>query len=423
MLLSFLVVSSVRGELGWHIRAPEILGTGHNFTGVAYGNGIFIAVADDGTVGTSTNGFNWFFQQVDALAATPSIVYGGGTFLACSGYTNILLSPDGTNWVQWPFPDHIDGVERTGLSVASNRFWLCEWSGPDVARSIWNSTTGSNWVRTAGTFYYGTGSGGAYHSIAAGGGVYVAVGTDGNAWGPFYFFTAPNIIVSADRTNWDTEITGADAPDLARERDNTWLNCVTYGEGLFVAVADNCLQYVNNTAGRVIWYSSDGTNWTYEITTLPDLSAVVYGDGVYVAVGGAQLGNTSQPSGTNWVGFPGVIVTSLDGKQWDMPQITSTNTFWSAAYGQNTFVVVGWGGQILQSDPVLTLKPTPQQNQLSIRGPIGQTCTIEATDALGEPSVWRPVRTIQLTANPMLWTDFTPTSSTNRFYRARISLQ
>jgi hypothetical protein len=66
--------------------------------------------------------------------------------------------------------------------------------------------------------------------------------------------------------------------------DNEWF-CVTYGNGIFVAVA------ATGTGNRVMT-SSDGITWTAR-TSAGDNSwyGVTYGNGVFVAVSGTGTGN------------------------------------------------------------------------------------------------------------------------------------
>jgi hypothetical protein len=399
-----LETSALGAELAWHARAPELLGTATPFTGVAYGQGIFVAVIYDGRIAVSTDGVIWETSTPGSAVPWMSVGYAASRFLVVGWPTNLVSSTDGTNWEAQTWPD-IDAT-ATGLSSSGNRFWLGTKSGLDQDRTLYASTTATNWVRSAEEFFSSLAMG-QYLSVASGGGLYVCVGWDTCAVGsnPFYF--TPTILISADRTNWITELTGVDPTTPPWIRDGTALRRVTYGDNLFVAVGSSTI------TGKNIWYSSDGTNWTYEVTSFPSLSSVAYGDGAYAAVGGYD----------NVFGIPGVILTSTDGRQWRPAQIASTNTLRDVVYGHNTFVAVGDYGQIFQSDPVVTLKATDQTGQLIIRGPLGRTCTIEATETLKEINLWQPVGTTAITNDPMLWTDFTALGVTNRFYRARLEPQ
>ncbi len=399
-----LVFPAMGAQLGWHIRAPALLGAPTSFMGVAYGGGLFVAVAYDGTIAISSDAANWQTNVPPGAVPWTGVAYANGRFLAVGGIPAMLISSvDGTVWVEQPFPD-VHALP-TGLSSTGDRFWLCGKSGLDRARELFTSTTGSNWVRSAGEFFEL--ADGAYISVASSGGLYACVGWDTSSFGVPRLSSAPTILISADRTNWTTEVTGVDRADPDRVADGTGLRKVTYGDNLFIAVGNNNGRYLG--AGRNIWYSADGIRWNYELTSFPDLASITYGDGVYVAVGGGEA-----------LGDPGVILTSMDGQSWSAAPISSTNKLTDVVFAQNTFVVVGNYGQIFQSDLVVTLKANYQPGQMLVHAPLGRTCTIEASTRILPTSVWRPVGTAVITNNPTLWTDYLETNRVGCYYRVRL---
>jgi hypothetical protein len=370
--------------------------------GVTYGNGIFVAVAYDGTIAVSRDGGVWQTNAPAGAIPWLSVQYAAGKFMALGGAPDTLISSiDGTNWVDEQLPDI--GASPRALAAADDMFWLCDISIVDQTRSVYISGTGTNWVWAAYESF--SGGLGAYYSVAFGEGVYVCVGFDTSFLGPNPGVAAPTIKISKDRTTWITEWTGLFSTD--QTRDGTALRHVTYGEGLFVAVGNNNHAYPNN-GGENIWCSRDGTNWSYEITSFPDLKSIAFGDGAFVAVGGYGIG------------LPGTIVTSTDGNLWTAAAIPSTNYLTDVAYGLNTFVAVGDYGQIFQSDPVITLRAEGQPGHVLIRGPVGQTCTIEGSETVDQPSSWQPLGMIQITNNPQPWNDSSAAPTTTRFYRARL---
>src|SRR6266511_839974 len=83
--------------------------TNSSLSAVAYGNGMFVAVGDAGTVVTSPDGVTWTPQNSvsNAWLLGIDVSYGNGTFVAvgnscstedpvCDGV--IVMSIDGTNW-------------------------------------------------------------------------------------------------------------------------------------------------------------------------------------------------------------------------------------------------------------------------------------------------------------------------------------
>jgi hypothetical protein len=54
--------------------------------------------------------------------------------------------------------------------------------------------------------------------------------------------------------------------------------------------------------------------------------------------------------------------------------------------------------------------------ELSIFGPVGETCQIEAIEDLAPTNSWKTVANFVLTNNPATWAD--PANKPQRFYRA-----
>lgn len=68
---------------------------------VSYGNGVFVAVSDDGKVMTSPDGITWTARIAAANNAWVAVTFGNGIFAAVSrtGTRNrIMTSPDGITW-------------------------------------------------------------------------------------------------------------------------------------------------------------------------------------------------------------------------------------------------------------------------------------------------------------------------------------
>jgi hypothetical protein len=80
----------------WHLRNP--LPQGNNLSGVAYGNGTFVAVGELGTILTSPDGVTWTIRTSGTSAYLSGVAYGNGTFVAVGELGTILTSPDGVTW-------------------------------------------------------------------------------------------------------------------------------------------------------------------------------------------------------------------------------------------------------------------------------------------------------------------------------------
>jgi len=110
---------------------------------------------------------------------------------------------------------------------------------------------------------------------------------------------------------------------------NNW-RCVTYGNGLFVAVA------ASGTGNRVMT-SPDGINWTTRNSPADfTWSSVTYGNGLFVAVAQNGLNGTS-------------VMTSQDGISWTLGSLTST-TWHGVTFGNGRFVAVAESGAVVTSD-------------------------------------------------------------------------
>jgi len=184
--------------------------------------------------------------------------------------------------------------------------------------------------------------------VAYGGGRFVVTGEEGS------------LAHSTDAESWTVIPPGVG--------DDYVLQGVGYGCGEFLAVG----------ADGVVLRSTDGTSWTEEVSgSTKFLSAVAYGAGRWVAVGGATQGSlaseiiSSTTAGT-WtpqsagvasffsdvayggglfvaVGLGGTIITSPDGVSWSTATSGTTRYLSGVAYLDGQFVVVGQRGTVLVS--------------------------------------------------------------------------
>ena len=179
-------------------------------------------------------------------------------------------------------------------------------------------------------------------SVTYGNGVFVAVASHGSS----------RVMTSTDGVTW-TARTSAEA--------NNW-NSVAFGNGLFVAVAAS-------GTNRVMT-STDGVTWTAHSAVESDWISVTYGNGVFVAVAvdGASRVMTSTDGVTwtartaaeesGWVSVTygnGVFVavassgtsqvmTSTDGETWTARTAAEESGWISVTYGNGVFVAVAIGG-------------------------------------------------------------------------------
>ena len=152
-----------------------------------------------------------------------------------------------------------------------------------------------------------------WRGLTYGNGLFVAVATDG----------VNRVMTSPDGRNW----TGSAASEA-----NSWMG-VTYGGGQFVAVAPDGVNQVMT--------SPDGRNWTARATpSANSWGSVTYGNGLYVAV--AYAG-----------GFTDKVMTSRNGINWTTGSIADTN--WTrVTYGNGLFVAVAPAGTVTTSPDGIT---------------------------------------------------------------------
>ena len=104
---------------------------------VTYGNGLFVAVASDGTsrVMTSPDGITWTARTAAEVSGWYSITYGNGLFVAVaySGTNRVMTSPDGITW--------------TARTAAESNVWQAITYGNSLFVAI--AETGANRVMTS----------------------------------------------------------------------------------------------------------------------------------------------------------------------------------------------------------------------------------------------------------------------------------
>ena len=163
-----------------------------------------------------------------------------------------------------------------------------------------------------------------WSSVTYGNGLFVAVAYTGSG---------NRVMTSPDGITWTSRTSAA---------NNGWFG-VTYGNGIFVAVA------ISGTGNRVMT-SPDGITWTSR-TSAADNSwtSVTYGNGLFVAVGESGSGNR--------------VMTSPDGITWTSRTSAMDNNWSSVTYGNGLFVAVVWLGS---GDKVMT---SPDGINWTIRTP------------------------------------------------------
>ena len=349
----------------WQWRNP--LPQGHDLKALAYGNGLYVAVGDYGTILSSADGVEWGLHSLETLVSINGVVYGNGTFVAVGhrqptpptftfGVDVVLTSGDGTNWTEratgvngqanflwnvaygnglfvavgstspylWPYNDFVltspDGVSWTSRTAGTNsgitRISFGDGRFVAVGNSdiIQTSVNGIDWD------WKPFATGGTIQNVAYGAGSWFAVGY---VWGAFGYTAF--ISSSPDALNWTVRHVGANVGSSYSP-----LLAVAYGNGRFTAMG---MEFINSEANLTL-FSADGLTWERapDLHMLQRPTALLHAAGQFVAVG--EYGN---------------IATSPDGRAWTGRSRATSNNLRGIAYGDGTFVAVGNNGTNLTS--------------------------------------------------------------------------
>ena len=278
--------------------AATTLPASGNWNSIAYGNGLFVAIARTGgtaACATSPDGITWTQRAMPAADWT-GVTYGNGLFVAvASGGSIAATSTDGITWTQRSLPSTSNWWSVTygnGLFVAvSASFDTKAATSPDgITWTARTMPTTANWYGVA----YGNG---VFVATSASGGTAAASSADGITW------TARTLPANGD-----------------------WYG-LAYGNGVFVTLAASS---VNAYAAT----SPDGVTWTQR--TLPIAAGwhgVAYGDGFFVAIGGGAGALTQS-------------MKSADGVNWEKLLLPASANWNSVVFGNGTFAAVSQGSTL-----------------------------------------------------------------------------
>jgi hypothetical protein len=247
--------------------------TESNWRDLAYGNGRFVAIADnDAQVAISLNGTSWISARLPLNADWRRISYGNGVFLATTDNYIAASSNDGINWTSRE-------LYTTDIDILStSKDSIIDWSaGIQTSSGVWNG-------------------------IGYGDGKYVAVGGDG---------TTPRTSYSFDGISWNTGTfpAGGDGPYT-----------IAYGGGVWVSPLFN-----SNDAAT----SADGITFTFQNNVLPatrEWGDITYANGYFVTVD--RSGTTSVAYSTDGVTWTaGILSASVNWTSVAGGTVGSTNYF------------------------------------------------------------------------------------------------
>ena len=289
---------------------PQSSGTDYDLWDVAYGNGTFVAVgggqvsqnvSGSGVAAVSADGHTWTAGSAETFNELYAVAYGNSVFVA-AGAACEIATYDGSAWTRRASPDALCSGQFNGAAYGGGVFVLVGEAG-----AVFRSTDdGVSWSQVTDL----PSSTGDLYGVTYTGGGFVAVGAGGT------------VLTSTDGTSWTAQ-TSATSADLT---------AVAYGDGTYVAVGK----------GGVVLTSSDGQSWTAgSLGTSLDATGVTFGydrDGAGIFVVTVNSSNygvyTSDDGGQNWA-------PQNSGGTGGAPL--------AAAYGNYTFVIVGYDGAVASS--------------------------------------------------------------------------
>jgi hypothetical protein len=302
--VQLIPATSVDMGINWTSRTSA---TGNGWRSITYGNGLFVAVAENGKgnrVMTSPDGITWTSRTSAADNYWSSVTHGNGKFVAVASTgtgNRVMTSPDGITWTS-----RTSAADNSWNSVTYGDGLFVAVAQSGAGNRVMTSDDGINWtIRTSA-------ANNSWSSVTHGNGKFVAVASSGTN----------RVMTSPDGITWTAQTSAV---------NNNW-NSVTYGDGRFVAVAPS------GTGTRVMT-SPDGITWTAQTSAVDNLwSSVTYGNGLFVAVSINGLGNR--------------VMTSPDGITWTARTSAADNLWWGVTYGNGLFVAVastGTGNRVMTS--------------------------------------------------------------------------
>ena len=412
-----VVLTSVDG-LAWEARSLTPEGS-PKLDGVTFNQGVFVAVSGDvnGSIWTSTDGFQWTNRVLDFDDSFMAVTAGGGRFVTVGN--TILTSTNGMDWEPANIPSELAGQDilLTHLAYGNGMFLATEAGQSNQCQGVhgrvFASATGMHWYEVTPTnglmlsgVVYGNGQ---FVAIdAASGGISISSnGTDWTLPVPILdgdqVFSAPSIAfggglfvlagpqatigISSNATSWtfpwqrgalpsfpstllavngsylaagsgiDTSNDGVNWRPLLRT--NWWISCLAYGNGALVAIGEGSYPILTSTDGGQHW-----TDCTPRIGAYPGLWLyhVAFVNEAFVAVGNVADTNSHNA---------GYILRSPDGVHWQPVPIQGLDTVRDLAYGDGRYVALGYKASawsILESSDATSWRITTTFTNLTLAG-------------------------------------------------------
>ena len=303
----------------------------NGFTGVAFGNGVFVAATRDNQanyVAWSTDGNTWTeanegYSSLLSANKKQLVFFLNGAFVITEGSSGVnnngkwAQSTDGKTWTE-ARTDAPKGI--TSAVYAQGKYVFGGQGGTLLHGSDLSSLTTVdlssissptiNWI----------------NGMAYGANTVVATGMGGK----ILYAAAASDLAATAWTDTQVNLFGANSSDV--------VNNVAFGDGVFIAVGGP------STGDNIGVKSADGINWTQtgplNLTATDNSTFIGFGGGVFLTGDSKGSASWSKDKGDTWTAIENTVFN--DG---------NTTAIQGIAYGKGTFVMVGAGGTIAWSMP------------------------------------------------------------------------
>jgi hypothetical protein len=259
------------------------------WSGIAFADGTFFAVASIGSGATSTDGLTWLTFNNMSVARSITVV-NNIVFASANTGASIFVASTNTKNAFRPLasqPTYVSGDTDGTNYIAISDNYLLYSSTPNNAWTINPNTIYTSWAR-----------------IAYGNGVFVALATQNCLVG-----------TSSNGVNWTFT---ALFPTGTNPVSSTGIGAVN------VRFINNQFVVCFSAAGLGYAYSSDGLTWTYQAVATYSINDMAYGNGYYLATCGSA----------------GIIrATSLTGA-WTLTSASTTPSWNQILFANNVFMAM-----------------------------------------------------------------------------------
>lgn len=318
-------------------------GTGFPLHSITYGSERFVAAGiDESVIKVLSSGLKWVSAKIrfglsspDGRITVSALAFGGGVCVALPGIrvggevinhasrmqtTTITSTAPGGTWEPVLLPPTSGPIN--GVAFGGGTFVAVSQSGNIAGRVIISTNLGVSWSQIEFPESLGT----EWKSIAYGASKFVAVGVNP---------TDPSKAIMTSETGLAGSWTFTGPGDLLQPPGNYAWSSVTFGNGVFVTVAEDG----PIDGPRVATSSNGGVTWNPPRSISPAIShypwkCITFGLGYFVAVSHRSTTTTSSAT----------MVSMNGGITWSLQEITTeslkSKDWTSVAFGNGSFVAV-----------------------------------------------------------------------------------